>query len=278
MRPRLLTLFLQITSLFVASSAFAENRLSIVVSIPEQRLYVFNPSGEEITKYKISTSKFGIGNSSGSYSTPLGRFEVASKIGSGAVIGTVFKNCSRTGEIVAVNARGRDPIVTRILCLRGLEAQNASAFGRRIYIHGTPDEAHLGQKVSYGCIRMRSSDIIALYETVESGASVEIVNERVGSSFAKARRQPIPLPMVASAPAPAKTKPKTAEATTASTGTASSGTVAAAKYLGSTGMGESTGKSKALSLSEPLIGEPETPKSTPKKKSVASTTGGKGRS
>jgi hypothetical protein len=50
--------------------------------------------------------------------------------------------------------------VTRILWLRGLEAQNVNAFSRDIYIHGTPEERLIGTPASYGCIRMRSSDII----------------------------------------------------------------------------------------------------------------------
>ncbi len=200
MRPRLFTFLLQILCLFTASSAFAENRLSIVVSVPEQRLYVFNPEGIEVTRYSISTSKFGTGDSRGSYSTPLGQFEIASKHGSGAVEGTVFKGCARTGEICRINAKGRDPIITRIMWLRGLEAQNASAYGRRIYIHGTPDELHIGRKSSYGCIRMRSRDIIALYETVSAGARVEITKDRVGGMFSKATRKPAVIVQVAAKP------------------------------------------------------------------------------
>jgi lipoprotein-anchoring transpeptidase ErfK/SrfK len=60
--------------------------------------------------------------------------------------------------------------------LRGLEAQNANAFGRDIYIHGTPEEWKIGSAASYGCIRMRSSDIIQLYDIVGVGAAVTIVN------------------------------------------------------------------------------------------------------
>ena len=52
----------------------------------------------------------------------------------------------RTGEIVPSNSPGRDPIVTRILWLRGREAQNANAFGRYIYCVGggtsSPQRGH----------------------------------------------------------------------------------------------------------------------------------------
>ena len=126
--------------------------------------------------YPISTSKFGLGDGRGSCRTPLGELEVADKVGDGALPGTVFKDRRRTGEIVAPNSPGRDPIVTRILWLRGREPQNANAFARTIYIHGTPEERNIGRPVSYGCIRMRSSDIINLYEIVGRGAQVTIVD------------------------------------------------------------------------------------------------------
>jgi hypothetical protein len=111
----------------------------------------------------------------GSYGTPLGELEIADKIGDGAPAGTVFKDRRRTGEIVGVNAPGRDPIVTRIIWLRGREGQNANAFRRDIYIHGTPEERNIGRPASYGCIRMRSVDIINLYSQVGPGAEVSII-------------------------------------------------------------------------------------------------------
>ena len=46
---------------------------------------------------------------------------------------------------------------------------------RYIYIHGTPDEAALGTPASHGCVRMRNADVIELFELVEPGTRVEIV-------------------------------------------------------------------------------------------------------
>jgi L,D-transpeptidase catalytic domain len=147
----------------------------IVVSVREQKLVLLE-KGKLIATYPVSTSKFGLGDRPGSYGTPLGELEIADKIGDGAAAGTVFKNRRRTGEIVGVDAPGRDPIVTRIIWLRGREVQNANAFGRDIYIHGTPEERNIGQPVSYGCIRMRSTDIVNLYSIVGRGAQVSIVD------------------------------------------------------------------------------------------------------
>ncbi len=73
--------------------------------------------------------------------------------------------------------------MTRILWLRGLEAQNANAFTRDIYIHGTPEERLIGTRASYGCIRMRSSDVINLYDIVGIGAAVTIVDGSLTSAI-----------------------------------------------------------------------------------------------
>jgi lipoprotein-anchoring transpeptidase ErfK/SrfK len=126
--------------------------------------------------YPVSTSKFGLGDWPGSSCTPLGELEIAEKIGDHAAPGTVFKDRRRTGEIIQPDSPGRDPIVTRILWLRGREPQNTNAYARMIYIHGTPEERNIGFPASYGCIRMRSSDIINLYEIVGRGAEVTIID------------------------------------------------------------------------------------------------------
>src|ERR1700736_2544086 len=147
----------------------------IVISAREQKLALLE-KGQLVATFAISTSKFGLSDRPGSYGTPLGEMEIADKIGDGAPAGAVFKDRRRTGEVIAVNAPGRDPIVTRILWLRGRELRNRNAFARTIYIHGTPEERNIGRPASYGCIRMRSSDIVKLYEIVGCGAQVSIVD------------------------------------------------------------------------------------------------------
>jgi lipoprotein-anchoring transpeptidase ErfK/SrfK len=162
-------------ALFLASCAVPDTRHQIVVSTREQKLALID-RGNVLATYPVSTSKFGLGDWRGSRFTPLGKLEIAQKIGDTAPPGAVFKDRRRTGEVVAPDSPGRDPIVTRILWLRGLEAQNANAFSRDIYIHGTPEERRIGTPASYGCIRMRSRDIIQLYDIVGTGAVVTIVN------------------------------------------------------------------------------------------------------
>ncbi|MDB6069534.1 MAG: ErfK/YbiS/YcfS/YnhG family protein [Verrucomicrobiales bacterium] len=167
----------------VLGSSCADTRHRMIVSVAEQRMVVLD-EGKMIGQFPVSTSKFGVGVAPDGvkYFTPLGRHAVAKKIGGGQPLGMKFKSRKATGEIVPVNAPGRDPIVTRILWLKGLEAQNKSTFGRYIYIHGTPEEAKLGKPASYGCVRMRSVDVAWLYDIVGKGARVDILLGPVSSA------------------------------------------------------------------------------------------------
>ena len=155
---------------------FVQNDLKkgLVVSAADQEAVVLE-DGAPVRNYKISTSKFGLGDVPGSFKTPLGRFKVVKKIGYGAKSGTVFKGRSSTGEVVGPNQAGRDAVVSRILWLKGLESDNRNAFGRLIYIHGTPEEKTLGQLASYGCVRMSSNDVIQLFEIITVGSEVRII-------------------------------------------------------------------------------------------------------
>jgi lipoprotein-anchoring transpeptidase ErfK/SrfK len=167
--------YVLLLALFLASCVAPDTQHHIVISTREQKLAVLD-RGTLLIMYPVSTSKFGLGDYLGSSRTPLGQLEIAKKIGDNAPLGAVFKDRIRTGEIVVPNSPGRDPIVTRIIWLRGREAQNANAFGRYIYIHGTPQERLIGTPASYGCIRMRSTDIVQLYNIVGIGAAVTIVD------------------------------------------------------------------------------------------------------
>jgi len=146
----------------------------LVVNVDQQRIALYDKD-EFLASYPVSTSKFGLGDRPGSYKTPLGTMKIAEKFGGGARSGAVFKSRQATGEVLPPNAPGRDPIVTRILWLKGTQMHNRHAHQRYIYIHGTPEERHIGKPASYGCIRMRSRDIIDLYRRVPKGATVTVV-------------------------------------------------------------------------------------------------------
>ncbi|HEV2840523.1 MAG TPA: L,D-transpeptidase [Chthoniobacterales bacterium] len=163
-------------TLCLTSCVAPDTRHHVIISVPQQRMALLD-NGALLATFPVSTSKFAIGDSPGSLGTPLGELEIAEKIGGSAPSGAVFKDRRRTGEILPPDAPGRDPIVTRILWLRGREARNANAYSRYIYIHGTPEERTIGRPASYGCVRMRSRDVIQLYHIVGRGAKVTILNE-----------------------------------------------------------------------------------------------------
>jgi lipoprotein-anchoring transpeptidase ErfK/SrfK len=163
----------------------------VIISVRDQKLMLVQ-NDKRVALYPVSTSKFGLGDSLGRMTTPLGFLQVVCKIGDNAPAGAVFHNRRWTGEVLKPNAPGRDPIVTRIIWLRGLEAENAHAFGRCIYIHGTAEERNIGRPASYGCIRMRSKDVTALYNLVAPGTVVQIVPDRLPSPKTAIAASPTP--------------------------------------------------------------------------------------
>ncbi len=157
-------------------AACAKDRIhTMVISVPEQRMALY-AKGELMRVYDVSTSRFCVSCRPGTNGTPLGRHEIAKKIGGGQPAGMKLKSRRPTGEIVRVNSPGRDPIVSRILWLEGMEPGNRSSYSRMIYIHGTPEEWRIGHPASFGCVRMRSRDVIELFDIVGEGAAVDIVD------------------------------------------------------------------------------------------------------
>lgn len=184
MRPLHLTVPIVALLAALLSPARVTAAPALVVSVPDQTIALVE-GGLVKEKFSVSTSRFGLGDTNGSYATPLGSLEIASKIGANAPLGAVFKSRKLTGEVLAPNAAGRDPIVTRILWLRGLERGNARAYSRNIYIHGTPVEQLIGRPASYGCIRMRSRDIARLFATVSVGTKIAVMNTGLSRAVAQ---------------------------------------------------------------------------------------------
>jgi len=169
-----LLILLGITQIAGALSPATE----MIISVPDQQLALID-RGKLISKYPISTSKFGLGDGNGTYRTPLGTLFVSAKFGDHLPAGAVIKNRVPTGEVVNTNAPGRDAIVARVIWLRGMEQQNRGARDRCIYIHGTSQERRIGTPASFGCIRMRSKDVIALYDFAHIGMHVTITERKI---------------------------------------------------------------------------------------------------
>lgn len=159
----------------------ADARIEIDLARQELRLLL---GGREAGRWPVSTAANGAGEVQDSECTPRGRHEISEKIGSACAMNTVFVGRRPTGEVfdeaLAAREPGRDWILTRILWLSGLEpGRNAGGEcdtkSRYIYIHGTPESTPLGRPGSRGCIRMRNADVVALFDAVEVGTPVEIV-------------------------------------------------------------------------------------------------------
>ena len=156
--------------------------MRIEIDIPSQTLALFD--GErEVRCYRVSTAKNGPGEKNGSLRTPRGRHVIRAKIGAGMPENTVFVRRRATGETWSpeLNARypGRDWMLTRLLWLSGCEPGfnrlgEVDTMRRYIYIHGSPATAEMGKPGSIGCIRMRNSDIVDLFELVPPGTGVTI--------------------------------------------------------------------------------------------------------
>jgi len=173
-----LALLLSASALYAGSIPAPTLSTHVLISVRDQKLMLMQ-NGTPVVTYPVSTSKYGLGDGWGSLATPLGLLQVAQKIGDRAPMGAVFHNRRWTGEVLHPNTPGRDPVMTRIIWLRGLQTANAHAFNRCIYIHGTNEEKLIGRPASFGCIRMRSSDVAALYSQLPLGATVEIVPDRL---------------------------------------------------------------------------------------------------
>ncbi len=128
-------------------------------------------------QYRISTSRFGIGQVAGSHQTPFGLLRIAAKIGGGCLLGAVFES----RRVVGFTWQGipAAPIAHRILWLEGLEpgfnrGGNTDTYQRFIYIHGVGNESTLGRPASKGCIHLAAADLLPLYDRVPAGTLVWI--------------------------------------------------------------------------------------------------------
>jgi len=160
------------------------NQLStaIQIDIADQSLRL-SREGKPDALFSVSTAGNGAGEQNGSFCTPRGQHIIRAKIGDGAKENTVFVGRRPSGEIYHPEMRSqfpkRDWILTRILWLSGCEIGrnrlgSVDTMRRYIYIHGTPDDVEMGKPGSHGCIRMRNSEIIYLFDLISVGTPVTI--------------------------------------------------------------------------------------------------------
>lgn len=141
-----------------------------------------------IASWPASTARNGVGEQAGSERTPRGWHIVRARIGAGLPQAAVLRGRRPTGEVWTPALHelfpGRDWILSRILWLGGLQPgfnRGVAADGtvvdsmrRYIYLHGTPDSEPMGVPLSHGCVRLRNSDIMVLFEQIPAGTPVLI--------------------------------------------------------------------------------------------------------
>ncbi|MPS98914.1 MULTISPECIES: L,D-transpeptidase [Pseudomonas] len=152
------------------------------ISLTDQRLYGF-VRGQLRVRLDVSTARNGAGERNGSGCTPRGLHQVRAKIGAGLPLNAVLSGRRWTGEVwtpaLHEQCPGRDWILTRILWLSGCESGfnrrgGVDTFRRYIYLHGTPDIEPLRVPLSHGCIRLRNTDLLDLFDRVPAHCPVRI--------------------------------------------------------------------------------------------------------
>lgn len=140
----------------------------IVLNIAEKRLFYY-PRMPDGQAQVVMTYPIGIGRVG--WETPVGTTHVVSKARdpSWFVPASVRREHAELGDpLPAVVPPGPDnPLGTRVL---QLEMPG-------YLIHGTNQPYGVGMRVSHGCIRLYPENIETLYELVDIGESVTIVNE-----------------------------------------------------------------------------------------------------
>ncbi|HIA46825.1 MAG TPA: hypothetical protein EYN96_02340 [Candidatus Hydrogenedentes bacterium] len=151
----------------------------IWVSVDEQMLRIVDKD-TVIYQARCASAEKGIGSKMDSLQTPLGWHSIEKKIGDDAPWGQVFRSRIATREVWQPGEDTKeDMVLSRVLLLSGEEpglnkGGNVDSFARNIYIHGTNDEARIGEPSSHGCIRMLNDDVIEMYGMVDKGMRVLI--------------------------------------------------------------------------------------------------------
>lgn len=137
---------------------------NIVVNIAEMRLYYQPQNSNKIYIYPIGIGKEGWG-------TPTGKLKIASKTVNPTWVApeSIYKFRQSIGDPIPheIKAGPDNPLGKYRLRL-----------SNPVYaIHGTIEPAGIGRRTSSGCIRLYPADIEALFNMVQVGTKVVIVNK-----------------------------------------------------------------------------------------------------
>ncbi len=139
-------------------------RSTIVINIPEYRLYYFMPSIKMVKTYPV-----GLGKKS--WPTPVGTFQIGEKRKDPTWY--IPKSLQKKHGQKTVPPGPDNPLGKYWLGL------GASGCG----LHGSNIIWSIGRPVTHGCIRLYPKDIKELYNLIDIGTSVEIIYEPVKIGF-----------------------------------------------------------------------------------------------
>ncbi|XHX77488.1 MAG: L,D-transpeptidase [Stenomitos frigidus ULC029] len=133
------------------ATALAKKDVKLIVDLSDRQVSVYQAQAL-VTRYSIAIGQPG-------WETPSGSFKVLEMQRDPKWQHPI------TGEIVL--AGSGNPLGKRWI---------GFLYAGRTHIgfHGTDQEDLIGQAVSHGCIRMRNQDVVALYEKVSPGTTVDV--------------------------------------------------------------------------------------------------------
>jgi len=138
----------------------ADVGLAIVIKRASNRLVLYRPGGPKGMRV---ARRFGVATGQASYPTPLGSYEIATK-----------QRDPWWRPPDSEWAEGAEPIPPGPGNPLGTRWMGLSA--PAVGIHGTPDAASIGYSASHGCIRMLVPQAEWLFERVEEGTPVYILD------------------------------------------------------------------------------------------------------
>lgn len=154
----------------------SEPHEGIVLNVAEKRLYFF-PTPENDEKPTVITHPIGVGRMD--WETPLGTTRIVKKVADPdwhPPASIKQEHLEQFGEVLPdrVPAGPDNPLGPFALRL-GVPGY---------LIHGTNKRDGVGSRVSHGCVRLYNEDITELFERVDVGTPVRIINEPVKVGWA----------------------------------------------------------------------------------------------
>ncbi|WP_197414354.1 L,D-transpeptidase family protein [Lacimicrobium alkaliphilum] len=149
-----------------AQTILPEHRSGVVINLAEYRLYYFPPMTNKVITYPVGIGRIG-------WDTPVTKTRVTGKNKDPwwRVPQSVRQEHRKQGrELPEMVRPGKDNPLGGYAINLGLPGY---------LLHGTNKGFGIGTRVSHGCIRLRNTDIEALYQQLPEGTEVSIMNQPV---------------------------------------------------------------------------------------------------